>query len=63
MTFKDVIVNMINDGMLDWELVGREMLNRMKNSEVKNMIFENQWEDEICIELLNKERKKQICVN
>jgi hypothetical protein len=54
MTLKDALVNMINNRMLDWQLVGREMLNRMKNREVKNMIFENQWEDEICIELLNK---------
>lgn len=57
MTFKDAIVNMINNGMLDWELVGLEMLNRMKINEVKNMIFENHWEDEICIELCNKQKK------
>jgi hypothetical protein len=59
MTLKDAIVNMINNGMLDWELVGLEMLRRMKMNEVKNMIFENHWEDEICIELCNKQKKEK----
>ena len=49
--FKNVLVNMIDNDMLDWELVGREMLARMSMDEVKDMIFECDWEDETCIEL------------
>ena len=49
--FKNALVNMIDNDMLDWELVGREMLARMSMDEVKDMIFECDWEDETCIEL------------
>jgi hypothetical protein len=52
--FKDALVSMINDGLLDWELVGREMLNRMSMDEVEDMIFECDWEDETCMELANR---------
>ena len=49
--FKDALVNMIDNDMLDWELVGREMLARMSMDEVEDMIFENDWEDEECMRL------------
>jgi hypothetical protein len=52
--FKDALVNMINNDMLDWELVGREMLARMSMDEVESMIFENDWEDEECMRLANR---------
>jgi hypothetical protein len=52
--FKDALVSMINNGLLDWELVGREMLNRMSMDEVEVMIFECDWEDETCMELANR---------
>lgn len=44
--FKDTLVNMIDDGLLDWEMVGREMLARMSMDEVEDMIFECDWADE-----------------
>ena len=46
--YREILINMINNGMLDWELVGREMLERMSMDEVRDMIFENDWEDENC---------------
>jgi hypothetical protein len=52
--FKDALVNMIDNGMLDWELVGREMLERMSMDEVEDMIFECDWEDEECIRVANR---------
>ena len=52
--FKDALVNMINNDMLDWELVGREMLARMSMDEIEGMIFENDWEDEECMRLANR---------
>ena len=52
--FKDALVSMINDGMLDWETVGREMLARMSTDEVEDMIFECDWEDEECMKLANR---------
>ena len=52
--FKDALVNMINNDMLDWELVGREMLARMSMDEVEDMIFECDWEDEECMRLANR---------
>jgi hypothetical protein len=48
--FKNILVNMIDSGMLDWELVGREMLNRMSMDEVEDMIFENDWENDECLD-------------
>jgi hypothetical protein len=51
---KDALVNMINNDMLDWELVGREMLTRMSMDEVEDMIFECDWEDDECIRLANR---------
>lgn len=55
--FKDALVHMINNGLLDWELVGRELLARMPMSTVEYMIFECEWEDEECIRLANRNRK------
>lgn len=52
--FKDALVSMINDGLLDWELVGRELLARLSMDEVEDMIFECEWEDEICMKLANR---------
>jgi hypothetical protein len=52
--FKDALVNMIDDGMLDWETVGREMLARMSMDDVEDMIFECDWEDEECMRLVNR---------
>ena len=52
--FKDALVNMIDNDMLDWELVGREMLARMSMDEVEDMIFECDWEDDECMMLANK---------
>lgn len=46
--YKTILVNMIENDMLDWELVGREMLARMSTDEVEEMIFECGWEDENC---------------
>lgn len=46
--YKAILISMINNDLLDWELVGREMLERMPMSDVKNMIFENKWENEDC---------------
>ena len=46
--YKTILVNMIKNGMLDWELVGWEMLARLSMDEVKDMIFECDWEDENC---------------
>ena len=37
--YKAILISMINDDLLDWELVGREMLERMPMSDVKNMIL------------------------
>jgi hypothetical protein len=51
--FKDALVSMIDDGMLDWETVGREMLARMSMDEVEDMIFECDWEDEEYMKLAN----------
>lgn len=43
--YRVIVINMIEDGMLDWELVGREMLARMSMDEVEKMVFENDWEN------------------
>ena len=56
--FKDALVNIINNDMLDWELVGREMLARMSMDDVEDMIFECDWEDEECQRLLYMKKKK-----
>lgn len=51
--FKDALVNMIKNDMLDWEIVGREMLARMSMNDVEDMIFDCDWEDEECMRLAN----------
>ena len=56
--FKEAIENMINNDMLDWELVGRELLKRMPMDDVEDMIFDCEWEDEECQRLLYTKKKK-----
>lgn len=48
--FRAILVKMVENDLLDWELVGREALYRMSIDEIRDMIFENGWEDENCVE-------------
>lgn len=43
---RNKIVGMIEDGLLDWEAVCRECLQRMSQDEIADMIRECDWDDD-----------------
>ena len=45
---RDKIIGMIEDGLLDWEMVCRECLQRMSTDEIDDMIRECDWDDDNC---------------
>ena len=46
--YKEILLRMIRHGQLDWELVGRELLNIVSNREVKDLLIETCWINEDC---------------
>jgi len=40
------IISFIEDGLLDWEMVCRECLQRMSQDEIADMIHECDWDDD-----------------
>ena len=40
------IIGFIEDGLLDWEMVCRECLERMSTDEIQDMISECDWDDD-----------------
>ena len=40
------IIGFIEDGLLDWEMVCRECLQRMSYDEIDDMIRECDWDDD-----------------
>ena len=40
------IIGFIEDGLLDWEMVCRECLERMNCDEIDDMIHECDWDDD-----------------
>ena len=40
------IIGFIEDGLLDWEMVCRECLERMSTDEIQDMIDECDWDDD-----------------
>lgn len=43
---RNKIIGFIEDGLLDWEMVCRECLQRMSCDEIQDMIRENDWDDD-----------------
>lgn len=43
---RDKIIGFIDDGLLDWEMVCRECLQRMSCDEIQDMIHECDWDDD-----------------
>ena len=43
---RNKIIGFIEDGLLDWEMVCRECLQRMNCDEIDDMIRECDWDDD-----------------
>jgi len=43
---RNKIISFIEDGLLDWEMVCRECLQRMNVDEIDDMIRECDWDDD-----------------
>lgn len=43
---RDKIIGFIEDGLLDWETVCRECLQRMSTDDIDDMIRECDWDDD-----------------
>lgn len=44
--YSNKLIGMIEDGLLDWEMVARECIQRMSEDEVEDMIRECDWDDD-----------------
>lgn len=45
-TYSEKLIGMVEDGLLDWEMVARECIQRMSEDEVEAMIQECDWDDD-----------------
>ena len=44
--YSSKLIGMVEDGLLDWEMVARECIQRMSEDEVEDMVRECDWDDD-----------------
>ena len=45
-TYSEKLIGMVEDGLLDWEMVARECIQRMSEDEIEAMVKECDWDDD-----------------